>query len=50
MCSVAEVLLNLAELVRKLFNPKNFKGIVSPHEFLHAVATHSKNQSQRIRV
>ena len=31
------VLTTLAELIRKLFNARNFKGLVSPHEFLQAV-------------
>eukprot|EP01071_Lankesteria_metandrocarpae_P012880 Lankesteria_metandrocarpae@DN6369_c0_g1_i1.p1 len=38
------VLLTLSELVRKIFNPKNFKGIVSPHEFLQAVGVHSEKK------
>uniref|UniRef100_A0A0G4H6B8 USP domain-containing protein n=1 Tax=Chromera velia CCMP2878 TaxID=1169474 RepID=A0A0G4H6B8_9ALVE len=38
------VLLSLSELSRKIFNPKNFKGIVSPHEFLQAVGIASKKQ------
>ncbi|AFZ80655.1 ubiquitin carboxyl-terminal hydrolase, putative [Theileria equi strain WA] len=35
------VLSTLVELVRKNFNPHNFKGIVSPHEFLQAVGVSS---------
>ncbi|CDR94203.1 u4/u6.u5 tri-snRNP-associated 65 kDa protein, putative [Babesia bigemina] len=35
------VITALVELVRKIFNPKNFKGIVSPHEFLQAVGVAS---------
>ena len=31
------VLTTLADLIRKLFNARNFKGLVSPHEFLQAV-------------
>ncbi|GIX63198.1 ubiquitin specific protease 39 isoform 2, putative [Babesia caballi] len=36
------VITSLVELVRKIFNPKNFKGIVSPHEFLQTVGVASK--------
>ncbi|KEG04269.1 U4/U6.U5 tri-snRNP-associated protein 2, putative [Plasmodium vinckei vinckei] len=32
----------LAELLKKIYNPKNFKGVVSPHEFLQAVGIESK--------
>eukprot|EP00920_Eleutheroschizon_duboscqi_P000839 GHVT01002133.1.p1 GENE.GHVT01002133.1~~GHVT01002133.1.p1 ORF type:complete len:390 (-),score=51.72 GHVT01002133.1:3387-4556(-) len=35
------VLTTLSELLRKIYNPKNFKGIVSPHEFLQAVGVAS---------
>ena len=35
---------SLSELLRKMSNPKSFKGIVSPHEFLQAVSISSKNQ------
>lgn len=31
-----EVLLTFSDLIKKIYNPKNFKGIVSPHEFLQA--------------
>lgn len=31
------VLSCLAELIRKMYNPKNFKGLVSPHEFYQAI-------------
>jgi len=31
------VLSSLAELVRKMYNPRNFKGLVSPHEFYQAI-------------
>eukprot|EP00928_Gymnodinium_smaydae_P079284 TRINITY_DN63252_c0_g1_i1.p1 TRINITY_DN63252_c0_g1~~TRINITY_DN63252_c0_g1_i1.p1 ORF type:complete len:571 (-),score=140.58 TRINITY_DN63252_c0_g1_i1:103-1629(-) len=38
------VLSSLAELIRKMYNPKNFKGLVSPHEFYQAIGqvTHKK--------
>jgi len=38
------VLSTLAELTRKMYNPKNFKGLVSPHEFYQAIgqATNKK--------
>ncbi|SCP03283.1 U4/U6.U5 tri-snRNP-associated protein 2, putative [Plasmodium malariae] len=32
----------LSELIKKIYNPKNFKGVVSPHEFLQAVGIESK--------
>ena len=32
------------ELIKKLWNPKNFKGHVSPHEFLEAVSTASNTR------
>ncbi|KAK1443627.1 ubiquitin carboxyl-terminal hydrolase like protein [Babesia gibsoni] len=35
------VITTLVELVKKIFNTKNFKGIVSPHEFLQAVGVAS---------
>ncbi|KAF8819927.1 putative ubiquitin specific protease 39 isoform 2 [Cardiosporidium cionae] len=38
------VLLSLGELIRKMYNPKNFKGIVSPHEFLQAVGVASEKK------
>lgn len=31
------VLSSLADLVRKMYNPRNFKGLVSPHEFYQAI-------------
>lgn len=31
------VLTTLAELIRKMYNPRNFKGLVSPHEFYQAI-------------
>lgn len=34
----------LGELLRKLWNPRAFKGHVSPHEFLQAVITQSKKR------
>lgn len=38
------VLSALADLVRKMYNPRNFKGLVSPHEFYQAIgnATNKK--------
>ncbi|GFE54812.1 ubiquitin carboxyl-terminal protein [Babesia ovis] len=36
------VVTTLVELIRKIYNTKNFKGIVSPHEFLQAVGVASK--------
>nr|BAN65948.1 U4/U6.U5 tri-snRNP-associated 65 kDa protein, putative [Babesia bovis] len=36
------VISTLVELIRKIYNTKNFKGIVSPHEFLQAVGVASK--------
>src|SRR5699024_7117092 len=30
------VIGKLSELIRKMYNPQNFKGLVSPHEFLQA--------------
>ncbi|CEL97950.1 unnamed protein product [Vitrella brassicaformis CCMP3155] len=38
------VLLNCSELLRKIFNPRNFKGIVSPHEFMQAVGVASEKK------
>lgn len=38
------VLKTLSELMRKIFNRRNFKGIVSPHEFLQAVGVESKKR------
>ena len=34
----------LGELFRKLWNPRNFKSHVSPHEMLQAVASTSKKR------
>mmetsp|Transcript_8000 Transcript_8000/g.22516 ORF Transcript_8000/g.22516 Transcript_8000/m.22516 type:complete len:519 (+) Transcript_8000:108-1664(+) len=31
------VLTTLAHLLRKMYNPRNFKGLVSPHEFYQAI-------------
>eukprot|EP00913_Durusdinium_trenchii_P009069 g8528.t1 len=31
------VLATIAQLFRKMYNPRNFKGVVSPHEFYQAV-------------
>mmetsp|Transcript_113431 Transcript_113431/g.366970 ORF Transcript_113431/g.366970 Transcript_113431/m.366970 type:complete len:514 (-) Transcript_113431:58-1599(-) len=31
------VLSTLADLLRKMYNPRNFKGLVSPHEFYQAI-------------
>lgn len=31
------VLSSLAETVRKMYNPRNFKGLVSPHEFYQSI-------------
>ncbi|XP_951889.1 ubiquitin carboxyl-terminal hydrolase, putative [Theileria annulata] len=31
------VIITLSQLIRKIFNVKNFKGIVSPHEFVQSV-------------
>ncbi|CAK0884454.1 unnamed protein product, partial [Prorocentrum cordatum] len=31
------VLSSLADLMRKMYNPRNFKGLVSPHEFYQAI-------------
>lgn len=38
------VSLKFNELIKKLWNPKNFKGHVSPHEFLEAVSTASNKR------
>eukprot|EP01053_Blabericola_migrator_P000018 Blabericola_migrator_1__17@NODE_1005_length_5722_cov_152_220336_g691_i0_p1_GENE_NODE_1005_length_5722_cov_152_220336_g691_i0NODE_1005_length_5722_cov_152_220336_g691_i0_p1_ORF_typecomplete_len477_score90_91UCH/PF00443_29/2_7e44zfUBP/PF02148_19/1_4e12UCH_1/PF13423_6/9e06_NODE_1005_length_5722_cov_152_220336_g691_i0351465 len=35
------VVVATADLMKKIFNPKNFKGIVCPHEFLQAITTAS---------
>jgi U4/U6.U5 tri-snRNP-associated protein 2 len=36
--------LRFSELIKKLWNPFNFKGHVSPHEFMEAVSIASKKQ------
>ena len=38
------VSLRFSELIKKLWNPKNFKGHVSPHELLEAVSTASNTR------
>eukprot|EP01057_Protomagalhaensia_wolfi_P001912 Protomagalhaensia_wolfi_Nauph_80__1911@NODE_21_length_4819_cov_15_300837_g16_i0_p1_GENE_NODE_21_length_4819_cov_15_300837_g16_i0NODE_21_length_4819_cov_15_300837_g16_i0_p1_ORF_typecomplete_len497_score112_31UCH/PF00443_29/3_3e03UCH/PF00443_29/5_5e45zfUBP/PF02148_19/3_2e11UCH_1/PF13423_6/7_8e02UCH_1/PF13423_6/4_1e08_NODE_21_length_4819_cov_15_300837_g16_i016923182 len=38
------VVVATADLLKKIFNPKNFKGIVCPHEFLQAITTASGKQ------
>ena len=38
------VSLKFNELIKKLWNPKNFKGHVSPHEFLEAVSIASNKR------
>jgi len=38
------VTTRMAELIRKIWNPKNFKGHVSPHELLQAVILKSNKQ------
>eukprot|EP01056_Protomagalhaensia_sp_Gyna25_P004384 Protomagalhaensia_sp_Gyna_25__4383@NODE_3_length_9524_cov_26_759410_g2_i0_p2_GENE_NODE_3_length_9524_cov_26_759410_g2_i0NODE_3_length_9524_cov_26_759410_g2_i0_p2_ORF_typecomplete_len437_score64_44UCH/PF00443_29/1_2e26zfUBP/PF02148_19/2_6e11UCH_1/PF13423_6/0_0022_NODE_3_length_9524_cov_26_759410_g2_i018083118 len=38
------VVVATADLIKKIFNPKNFKGIVCPHEFLQAITTASGKQ------
>lgn len=40
LCSLSAV----GDLIRKVNNPKAFKGHVSPHEFLQAIATSSKKR------
>lgn len=37
----SQLVQRFGELVRKVWNPRNFKGQVSPHEFMQAVATSS---------
>ena len=41
-----ELVTRFGELIRKLWNPKNFKAHVSPHEMLQAVVLCSKKQFQ----
>lgn len=36
--------MTFGELMRKIWNPKNFKGHVSPHEFLQAVSVESEKK------
>ena len=36
-----QLVVRLTELVKKIWNPKNFKGHVSPHDLLIAVSTAS---------
>ncbi|ANQ09459.1 Ubiquitin Carboxyl-terminal Hydrolase-like zinc finger protein [Plasmodium coatneyi] len=36
------IVSSLSELIKKIFNPRNFKGVVSPHEFLQTVGIESK--------
>ena len=38
------VSIRFSELIKKLWNPKNFKGHVSPHEFLEAVSVASNKK------
>ena len=38
------VSIRFSELIKKLWNPKNFKGHVSPHEFLEAVSIASNKK------
>ncbi|KYN96971.1 putative U4/U6.U5 tri-snRNP-associated protein 2 [Plasmodium gaboni] len=35
------IIVVLSELIKKIYNPRNFKGVVSPHEFLQAVGIES---------
>ncbi|CAK9019985.1 unnamed protein product [Durusdinium trenchii] len=46
------VLATIAQLFRKMYNPRNFKGVVSPHEFYQAVGrvTQKKRGDSVIRV
>ena len=39
-----QVSIRFSELIKKLWNPKNFKGHVSPHEFLEAVSIASNKR------
>lgn len=43
-CMLAYTVQRLGELFRKLWNPRNFKAHVSPHEMLQAVASTSKKR------
>jgi len=38
------VIASLAQLIRKMYNPRNFKGLVSPHEFYQAVGRASNKK------
>merc|ERR1719235_108426 len=38
------VLSSLADLVRKMYNPRNFKGLVSPHEFYQSIGRASNKK------
>lgn len=38
------LVVRLAELVKKMWNPKNFKGHVSPHELLQAISITSEKR------
>ena len=35
---------SFSRLLKRMFNPRSFKGVVSPQEFLQAVSTHSNKQ------
>ena len=38
------LVLKFGELIRKMWNPFNYKGHVSPHDFVHAVSVSSKKR------
>ncbi|GAW83377.1 U4/U6.U5 tri-snRNP-associated protein 2 [Plasmodium gonderi] len=38
------IISSLSELIKKIYNPRNFKGVVSPHEFLQTVGIESKKK------
>jgi U4/U6.U5 tri-snRNP-associated protein 2 len=38
------LVVRFAELVKKIWNPKNFKGHVSPHELLQAISIASEKR------
>mmetsp|Transcript_3367 Transcript_3367/g.6997 ORF Transcript_3367/g.6997 Transcript_3367/m.6997 type:complete len:480 (-) Transcript_3367:88-1527(-) len=42
--SKSVIVQRFGELLRKIWNPRNFKGQVSPHEFMQAVMAHSKKK------
>ncbi|KAI0984702.1 hypothetical protein GJ496_007316 [Pomphorhynchus laevis] len=46
--SAAVLILRFGELIRKMWNPRNFKPHVSPHEMLQAVVSCSKKRFQII--